>query len=152
MSPLDLHVLGTPPAFVLSQDQTLVFNPSADPGAPAGLRRTLWNLRCLPLPFSPSGSFRPLRSLPVRGSFLLARFSSLYRFQGSARPLSPASVSGDPFQASFARISKLRMFVKHFFQKNPDFSAFFSVFFRTQHMVDFFPETIPYFVDNSVCT
>ena len=25
--PLDLHVLGTPPAFVLSQDQTLVFNP-----------------------------------------------------------------------------------------------------------------------------
>jgi hypothetical protein len=26
--PLDLHVLGTPPAFVLSQDQTLVFNPS----------------------------------------------------------------------------------------------------------------------------
>ena len=26
-SPLDLHVLGTPPAFVLSQDQTLPFNP-----------------------------------------------------------------------------------------------------------------------------
>ena len=26
-SPLDLHVLGTPPAFVLSQDQTLMFNP-----------------------------------------------------------------------------------------------------------------------------
>ena len=25
--PLDLHVLGAPPAFVLSQDQTLVFNP-----------------------------------------------------------------------------------------------------------------------------
>ena len=28
MSPLDLHVLGTLPAFVLSQDQTLSFNPS----------------------------------------------------------------------------------------------------------------------------
>ena len=27
LSPLDLHVLGTPPAFVLSQDQTLSFNP-----------------------------------------------------------------------------------------------------------------------------
>ena len=27
MSPLDLHVLSTPPAFVLSQDQTLLFNP-----------------------------------------------------------------------------------------------------------------------------
>ena len=26
-SPLDLHVLSTPPAFVLSQDQTLSFNP-----------------------------------------------------------------------------------------------------------------------------
>ena len=26
VSPLDLHVLGTPPAFVLSQDQTLVFD------------------------------------------------------------------------------------------------------------------------------
>ena len=26
MSPLDLHVLGTPPAFVLSQDQTLAFD------------------------------------------------------------------------------------------------------------------------------
>ena len=25
MSPLDLHVLSTPPAFVLSQDQTLMF-------------------------------------------------------------------------------------------------------------------------------
>ena len=28
ISPLDLHVLSTPPAFVLSQDQTLLFNPS----------------------------------------------------------------------------------------------------------------------------
>ena len=27
LSPLDLHVLGTPPAFVLSQDQTLELNP-----------------------------------------------------------------------------------------------------------------------------
>ena len=27
LSPFDLHVLSTPPAFVLSQDQTLMFNP-----------------------------------------------------------------------------------------------------------------------------
>ena len=33
MSPLDLHVLGTPPAFVLSQDQTLMFNPHPSAGA-----------------------------------------------------------------------------------------------------------------------
>ena len=29
LSPLDLHVLGTPPAFVLSQNQTLMFNSIA---------------------------------------------------------------------------------------------------------------------------
>ena len=27
---LDLHVLGTPPAFILSQDQTLMFNLDLD--------------------------------------------------------------------------------------------------------------------------
>ena len=32
LSPLDLHVLGTPPAFVLSQDQTLAFNPLSSIG------------------------------------------------------------------------------------------------------------------------
>src|SRR5215813_10771142 len=32
---LDLHVLGTPPAFVLSQDQTLQLNPGA-PRCPTG--------------------------------------------------------------------------------------------------------------------
>ena len=41
VSPLDLHVLGTPPAFVLSQDQTLMFNPSH----PALI--SLGSLRCL---------------------------------------------------------------------------------------------------------
>ena len=33
LSPLDLHVLGTPPAFVLSQDQTLVFDSVLNPEA-----------------------------------------------------------------------------------------------------------------------
>ena len=28
LNPLDLHVLGTPPAFILSQDQTLQINSS----------------------------------------------------------------------------------------------------------------------------
>ena len=32
LSSFDLHVLSTPPAFVLSQDQTLVFNPSCYSG------------------------------------------------------------------------------------------------------------------------
>ena len=38
ISPFDLHVLSTPPAFVLSQDQTLMFNPSPLP-------RPLYSLR-----------------------------------------------------------------------------------------------------------
>ena len=68
MSPLDLHVLGTPPAFVLSQDQTLPFNPSSLSLHPSDLSHRcsfsdrlpssaelFWNLRCL-LPFEwPSG-------------------------------------------------------------------------------------------------
>jgi hypothetical protein len=36
--PLDLHVLGTPPAFVLSQDQTLRREPSFGPKAAFGFR------------------------------------------------------------------------------------------------------------------
>ena len=34
ISPLDLHVLGTPPAFVLSQDQTLAFDSVLNPEVP----------------------------------------------------------------------------------------------------------------------
>ena len=60
MSPLDLHVLGTPPAFVLSQDQTLSFNP-----------------------FIHIPSSRLSRSLSELTVVLSCVFS-LYRFQGSA--------------------------------------------------------------------
>ena len=63
MSPLDLHVLGTPPAFVLSQDQTLSFNP-----------------------FYPHPKLS-LRSLALRINCRSFLRLSLYRFQGSA-PLS----------------------------------------------------------------
>ena len=44
MSPLDLHVLGTPPAFVLSQDQTLPFNPFKNASQPFGLPRLFYSL------------------------------------------------------------------------------------------------------------
>ena len=70
MSPLDLHVLGTPPAFVLSQDQTLPFNPLT--------------------------SFDAFHSLESSLIFPVARFFLLYRFQGSLRSLydlSQASLS-----------------------------------------------------------
>ena len=61
MSPLDLHVLSTPPAFVLSQDQTLAFNPLSYPAAPA------------------AGQTHSESSV---SSYL--RLSFLYRFQGSS--------------------------------------------------------------------
>ena len=49
VSPLDLHVLGTPPAFVLSQDQTLMFNPSRSLAPASGSPKpsALALLRCL---------------------------------------------------------------------------------------------------------
>ena len=58
VSPLDLHVLGTPPAFVLSQDQTLPFNPFKSAALAAD-------------PHS------------LESSVSLRFFSALYRFQGS---------------------------------------------------------------------
>ena len=39
---LDLHVLGTPPAFVLSQDQTLREKSTEDVYAPAGAVEPWW--------------------------------------------------------------------------------------------------------------
>ena len=60
-SPLDLHVLSTPPAFVLSQDQTLAFNPLSHPTAFA---------------------VRLTHSESSVSSYL--RLSILYRFQGSS--------------------------------------------------------------------
>ena len=79
-SPLDLHVLGTPPAFVLSQDQTLVLNPSE---LTLGIPSLRW-LSLIPelTVFSQTG-LRVL-SLPSPGPRL---FLFLYRFQGSSAPL-----------------------------------------------------------------
>ena len=76
MSPLDLHVLGTPPAFVLSQDQTLVFNPSmSSAGLPASNTKLFGIFAVFRLASSPSGFRLPVP--PLNGSFLLARFSSV---------------------------------------------------------------------------
>ena len=47
LSPLDLHVLGTPPAFVLSQDQTLSFNPLCLTGLPAKFNSFGITVSCL---------------------------------------------------------------------------------------------------------
>ena len=67
-SPLDLHVLGTPPAFVLSQDQTLMFNPSQS-SVRFRLPRTVVSLRNLTVLCSLS--LRPQPSRSSRTLFLL---------------------------------------------------------------------------------
>ena len=85
MSPLDLHVLGTPPAFVLSQDQTLLFNPYITRGAnPLPCVYSLRNLTVLFLLSFTQELFYPLRSSRRSGLNVLKR-SSLYRFQGSCQ-------------------------------------------------------------------
>ena len=87
MSPLDLHVLGTPPAFVLSQDQTLMFNPSL----PQSSAPTDSRFRCL--------------SQKSDCSFLLL-FLHYIVFKDRL-PFALATTSDS--------ISKLPPFVKHFF-------------------------------------
>ncbi len=70
LSPLDLHVLSTPPAFVLSQDQTLSFNPVYLTG------------------------LSPARIKLIRNYCHNFAFHILYRFQGSVLTLRcPARVS-----------------------------------------------------------
>ena len=83
ISPLDLHVLSTPPSFDLSQDQTLMFNPylvsfqlpnrlaKANPSSSFNKRLTHSNLTvsctvCLPLSVSFSRIVPPLSTFHRR--------------------------------------------------------------------------------------
>ena len=75
----DLHVLSTPPAFVLSQDQTLVFNPST------------CSLVSRPLSEPLPQTKLKLISIDCRSSFL----TLLYRFQGP-----PRSLASGPFRTA----------------------------------------------------
>ena len=94
MPPLDLHVLGTPPAFVLSQDQTLAFNPTT----PGSRRKSLLSLKestvvCASLlcavfkvPASPRLGCpmniphpHPLSQAPIFGIFIVKRQFLSYR-------------------------------------------------------------------------
>ena len=59
ISPFDLHVLGTPPAFILSQDQTLMFNLLVHSNTSCNLLRYL---------FIPSGPKSVFRILDFRGA------------------------------------------------------------------------------------
>jgi hypothetical protein len=46
--PFDLHVLGTPPALILSQDQTLMFNPISSSLSCSRVGNLLASFTCLP--------------------------------------------------------------------------------------------------------
>ena len=95
-SPLDLHVLSTPPAFVLSQDQTLMFNPSQarSPALPARQSLPRASLACCLLS----------QNLTVLSSFSVS-FSRFAR-----RPAHPRA------QAAYAIISNSIPLVKCFFR------------------------------------
>ena len=102
VSPLDLHVLGTPPAFVLSQDQTLLFNPFHPGIRGANLsRRACYSFRNLTVLFH----------------------SSLYRFQGSqaaSAPLGPLSRGNSRYYTLFLPLCQYL-----FFSPDPYFSSYF---------------------------
>ena len=99
MSPLDLHVLGTPPAFVLSQDQTLPFNP-------------IQTLKLFPvLKLNSSESL----------SLLIALLSfNLYRFQGSLHSLSqvPDYIITTPHFCQALFSSFLKVFLDYFLSRS----------------------------------
>ena len=142
MSPLDLHVLGTPPAFVLSQDQTLVFNPSMSQSKfpfrfpfPSTLNSSESSLSfaaspaSLPLPLLRfpfrSASPRLLSSCAFLSSVSFSRFGPLPR-SGSFRTLSRASLD---------RIPNFSLPVNPFLKKILTFSEHF---FGVPHLVNFF--------------
>ena len=75
ISPLDLHVLGTPPAFVLSQDQTLVFDSVLNPEVITSSSKLMYELTVFVL------------TVTRENHSLAFVFFILYRFQGSCRPL-----------------------------------------------------------------
>ncbi|TMA12530.1 MAG: hypothetical protein E6J86_12095, partial [Deltaproteobacteria bacterium] len=90
---LDLHVLGTPPAFVLSQDQTLQLN-FIGASAP-GLTSLRTSLKALRYPQSASWTCYPVfkdraPATPLRTTNCLPRLATGARFL----PLSAVSCQG----------------------------------------------------------
>ena len=109
MSPLDLHVLGTPPAFVLSQDQTLMFNPSQF------ISISLDALRCLSQKSDCLCSLSlGFRLAVVANSLFLLVLCSLYRFQGPLLSFRFALTTCDSIAKGY---SKVKPFFKFIFYK-----------------------------------
>ena len=92
-TPFDLHVLSTPPAFVLSQDQTLNKN---DPmfSTPVKFLSKL-NLSCN---YSISLALPRSRGSRLKGPFLVLSFVTLFNLQGARRLVATGSYLTTPFQ------------------------------------------------------
>ena len=100
-TPFDLHVLSTPPAFVLSQDQTLVFNPQSG---------SYW--------FSPAPRLKLIPELTVVSPL------TLYRFQGS--PLASRVSFVTLSRERLIILTQPASFVNTFFKVFFDFFQLFS--------------------------
>ena len=122
-SPLDLHVLSTPPAFVLSQDQTLMFDLSQEalpprttrqsrPQRPSSCCLLSQNLTVL------VASIFPLSMENTRFSSFSVSFSR-FACRPPAHPSPPGAAPS--FQAAYAIIAMSRPIVKGFWQLFSDF-------------------------------
>ena len=109
MSPLDLHVLSTPPAFVLSQDQTLSFNP------------------VISLPVSQPAR---LNSFGITVSYFCVSIN-LYRFQGSV-PIQRRSA-----RVSLHILSNILKKVNTFFEVFSAFLRVFAFYERHSCIIHF---------------
>ena len=136
LTPFDLHVLSTPPAFILSQDQTLLFYSGHSKlgfsffTAFLGLFRSFFfsfsEIIPLSLPgpahlscFGPPSALRSLASLPVR------IFTASEYFQGCITVYLSRSYAA--FSSAAKSILQLKFhFVNSFFQKIPKFFKIFT--------------------------
>ena len=119
-SPFDLHVLGTPPAFVLSQDQTLELIPDhlRSISIPQALVYFFWPLT---LVFSLAG---PSNLLDRFLNYLLvSRSFALYSFQGAPRALSSRTL--------VRSLSALDKHTKSLINCQHSISTFFDLIFAT---------------------
>ena len=108
ISPLDLHVLSTPPAFVLSQDQTLMFNPYPQPPSFRFVTRQSRSASAL------VEAFNSFRNLTVFLVFYL-RLCIVFKFRSPRRSGFVALARGDRCYYSRGHIICQHLFSSFYF-------------------------------------
>ena len=140
MSPLDLHVLGTPPAFVLSQDQTLAFNPLYLSGVSTSKMQTHSELLSLCLRYSCSVSFSRFSARRLA----CASRASLFILSSFRRNVNTFSQLFLSFFTSFCICERL----KHFRISHSGICLPFACLRRKTFVIlqAFLPERAPFFI------